>query len=1005
MDFRLLGPFQVEHDGEPVVLGPRRRERCLLGLLLLEQGKVLQADRLLDLLWDGEPPGGGRAVLRSHISHLRARLKVYEHDQDAVGIRTHGSGYSIDVAPDRVDAYRFQQLFARADRLVDPAARAELLRTALGLWRGPVLADVMSTQLRGRVAGELEERRLIAVERLAELDLQTGRAREVVAELAGRVAERPLRERLTELLMVAHVQSGSPAEASWVYHRFRERLADQMGLDPSAELRRLHERVLRQDTTVMVASAAWRRFAGLPRDISDFTGREELVARLLAAVPQSPILTLDGMPGVGKTALAVHLAHRLASGYPDGQLHVDLRGFSAERPVAPLEALARFLRALGVPAARVPVDVDEAAATYRNLLAGRRVLVVLDNAHSAGQVRPLLPGGPTCQVLVTSRDRLDGLVVRDGARRFALDVLSPEESIVLLSAILGRLRVSAEFEAAGELARLCAHLPLALRICAALLAARPGRRIAEFVADIQGAQRLEHLSVVGDLDGSVRAAFDLSYRSLRPEARQLFRRLGLVPGADFTPETVAALVETDAGPTARLLEDLATSHLVSEHLNGRYRFHDLTHCYAVERAGADETPPDRSATVARLLDFYLRRATAAACLAHPEKLRWTGPSPGGTDRSFGTREEAMRWLNAERANLVAAVRHAADHGPRPAAHRLAHVFGGYLVMGRYNVEALAVAEAGVAAADHDNDAQARAGALLDLAAARFFAEQYDPAFEDYTTALAASRQLDWREGQADALNALALLHWESDQLDVAADLHQQAIELNRAANRPAGEARSLVNLGSVHLHLGRYESAARHFSRAADLFRKAGALWGEGMALNGLGQLHHEQGRHEQASEHFTAALDIHRRTGDRHTEAEVLAGLAATQLRLGRYAEALTFARAAVDLATSTDTHRIQADARNTLGEILAVHGDHAAAAEHEHALRIATGVGYRRAKAQAHLGLAAIARAEDRYDHALHHAITALAIAREAGYQPLEVQATTVLSDVQRNPAGTIN
>jgi DNA-binding SARP family transcriptional activator len=999
--FCVLGPVEVYTGDGPALTLPRRRERCLLAILLLEAGRVVPIDRLCELLWEDNPPQQPHRLLRSHIARIRALLARAGAAEHGITLTSQQRGYVLKVDPDTVDVHQFRRLLHIAGRTSDLAERDRLLREALTLWRGPALHHAATDRLRQRLCADLDEQRLRALEEWIAIGLSLGRDHEFLPELAQLNAQDPVRERLIELHMRTLYRLGRTAEALEVYRQARTRLADGLGLDPGPVLQRLHQAILRGEDASDPDIAPVRP-AQLPSDLATFAGRSDHLTHLDTLLSTNPtavvISAIAGTAGVGKTALAIHWAHRVREQFPDGQLHIDLRGYSSEPPLSPLHALARFLRALGVPAKQVPVDIDEAAATYRTLLADKRVLVVLDNALSASQVRPLLPGSPTCRVLITSRDRLDGLVVSDGARRIALDGLTAEESVALLAAIVGHERVYAELDASYELARLCAHLPLALRICAALLGARPGRRIAEFVADIDRADRLDHLAVPGDPDGAVRAAFDLSYRTLRPATRELFRRFGLVPVPGFTAAAAAALVGTYVEQAQRLLEELAAAHLVNEHSPGRYGLHDLLHCYALERVGVEESASDQATAAQRLCRFYLRGVTAAARLVYPEKLRFAVDANDAAAPRFDNRDTAMQWLNAERTNLIVAVQYLADHGLHPTACQLAHAFAGYLAVRGYTVEGLAVAKAGFEAADRDNNPAARAQALLDLAAAHFLAEQYDPALEHYTTALALCRQVGWREGQADALNGLAFFHWETEQLDRAADYHREAVELNRAAGRPTGEAASLTNLGSVHLQRGRYAPAADCFNQAATLFREAGALWGEGMALTALGQLDHDRSEHEQAHQHFLAALNIHRRTGDQRTEAETLTGLASVQLELGRYEKALESARAAVSLAASTRTQRTEADARNTLGRIHAARSDHRAAiAEHRTALQIATDIAHRRARAHAHLGLAAALCAENRHDEALDHADAALTIAREAGYHPLEAQAITALADIQ--------
>src|SRR6266511_3559620 len=539
MDFRLLGPVEAYSQQRPVRLG-RRRERCLLGLLLMEAGNVLTMDRLVALLWNDDPPPAAPRSVHAHVARLRAGLSPH-----GLRIVTAGTGYLADVDPREVDVHRFTAAVARAQALAHPAERAAVLGDALALWRGPLLAGVAGDELRERVGASVEGLRRLAVELRAQALLDGGAHEQVAAELPAQVAEHPTRERLVELLMVALYRGGRQAEALAVYRRTRELLVADLGVEPGPQLQRTHSRVLVRDPTLAAAPPGdtarpdpprWRY---LPRDIPDFTGRAADLDRLDALVPDGDgsatavvITTIAGTAGIGKTALAVHWGHRTAGRYPDGQLYVNLRGYDTGRPLRPVEAFAQLLRALGLSGDKIPVAEPEAADLYRSVLADKRVLVLLDNARSVDQVRPLLPSSPGSVAVITSRDRLTGLLARDGARRLTLDVLRPDEAIALLSRILGADRVQAEPAAARELAALCGHLPLALRIAAANLADQPDRRIAEHVTAL-GEGNVVALAVEGDRQSALRAAFYQSYATLAPRGRRLFRSLGLLPAEDF----------------------------------------------------------------------------------------------------------------------------------------------------------------------------------------------------------------------------------------------------------------------------------------------------------------------------------------------------------------------------------------------------------------------------------------------------------------------------------------
>ncbi len=465
MDFRVLGPVEIEHGGQLIDLGPRRGERCLLGLLLLESERgVLGIDRLQSLLWDDDPPANAQRTVHTYVARLRARLKPFN-----IKIKTISSGYRIEVPAERIDALRFGAAVSRAKDVADPGERATLLASALALWRGPVLADVASDYLRARVGTALEEQRFLAIDLGARADLDRGCHEDVSARLAVPAGDNPTREHLAELLMLAHYRCGRQADALAVYRRSWQTLRDELGVEPGPGLRELHARILANDPALAPSAQDGAplpppRF--LPRDVPDFTGRTTDLRRLDEIAEESRdvagavlITAVTGTAGVGKTALAVRWGHRAAGRFPGGQLYVNLRGYDTGPPLRPVDALAQLLRALGLPGEKIPADEQEASGLYRSLLAERRILVLLDNAASTEQVRPLLPAAPGSITLITSRDRLAGLLARDGARRLVLDVLSPRESVALIGRIVGPQRVSASPEAALALAAACGHLP------------------------------------------------------------------------------------------------------------------------------------------------------------------------------------------------------------------------------------------------------------------------------------------------------------------------------------------------------------------------------------------------------------------------------------------------------------------------------------------------------------------------------------------------------------------
>ncbi len=1026
MELRVLGPVELRTGGGPVPL-PGPRLRAVLGVLALHANRVVASERLLEAVWGLAPPKTARNSLQGHVSRLR-RLLADVGEADRLAFRD--PGYLLRVAPDELDLTEFQRHADEGRRLLaagDTEQAAEMLHAALGLWRGAPLADADLAGLEEEVAG-LEERRLAVLEDRVDADLACGRHAELVDELDGLTRAHPLRERLRRQQMLALYRAGRPAEALAVYGNSRAVLRERLGIDPSPELDRLHRAMLARDPSLDLPRAPAERAADaggeaartapvttrerqndasspvpaqLPAAVSSFTGRADHLHQLDTLlkdeqpVPAVVISAIAGMAGVGKTALAVHWAHRVGEHFPDGQLYVNLRGWAPGPPLEPAQALAGFLRVLGVPAEQVPMEVEQASGMYRSLVAGRRVLVVLDNARDADQVRPLLPGSPTCLVLVTSRERLAGLVAREGARPLALDVLTPDEAHDLLVQVLGADRVGAEPDAAAELARRCAYLPLALRIAAANLTFHPRRTIAELVAKLGEGDRLAALEVQGDEQAAVRAAFDLSYAALAPETCRLFRLLGLAPGPDVTAPAAAALARTTPEDAERRLELLADAHLLAQPAPGRYAFHDLLQAYAAERATAEDTAEERAKAIRSLLAWYLHTADAAARRLYPQMLRLPlAPFEAPRTTGFGDHHQARSWLDAERPNLVAAVRHAATDGPRPVAWLLANTLRSYFWSGMHTVDWLAVAHAGLAAAEADGDLRGEAAAELSLAALHHRQDQYQQATEYATRALHRSRQTGWLDGQAAAYNSLGLADMHLGRLRQAADHVTQALAIDRRTGSLAGQATKLNNLGNVHLELGRLEEAAGYHAQALALYRQAGSREGEAMAISNLGEVYHALGRLDEALDHLTRAVVLLRETGNRGGEAENLRALAALHRDAGRHTGALELAQAAVALTRDIGDRQCEADALDTLATVHQRLGqlDRARACA-EQALALTDEAGYRLLEGQAMAVLAGVELDQGQAEAARRHAQRALELDRETGHRLGQARALLIL------------
>lgn len=990
--FRILGPVLV-FDGAATAPIDAAQQRVVLSILLAARGRVVGTDRLIDELWADRPPRAATSTIQGYVMRLRRRLAAAGRAE----LLTRGRGYELVVDDVQVDAAVFERHLTAGRRLIadgDLESAVVRLSTGLDLWRGPALADVPRCPTVEAEALRLDQARLSALEVCIGAQLDLGRHAGVVDELHRLAHEHPLREKLWAQLIVALYRCGRRAEALDAYHRIRVRLVDELALEPGPELRDLQSAVLADDPRV--ARAAPAAAVGtpvpqqLPPDVSGFVGREQQVERLdslLAmavtphAAPGLPVIsTIAGAGGVGKTALAVHWAHRVSDRFPDGRLYVDLRGYSGGRPLRAIDALARFLRSLGTPAAEIPADEDEAAAAYRSRLAGRRMLILLDNAADPGQVRPLLPGVPGCLVLVTSRDRLSGLTARDGAVGLSLDVFAPADARTLLTRLLGAGRVAAELRATDELAGLCGYLPLALRIAAAQLSHEPDMSIAGYVAELAGGDRLTALSVDGDPHAAVRTTFDHSYAALSVDARRLFRLLGLVAGPHLTVPAAAALANTPRTSAARLLDRLASAHLLDEHVPGRYSLHDLLRRYAAERADVAESRPEQQAALSRLYDYYLRHVDAAAVQLYPQVIRLPGAS--GAEPGFAGHAPASTWLDEERANLVAAVRQAADRGPAAAAWRLADALRGYLFMRMHVVDWGVVASAALAAAEADGDPLARAASHIGLATLHWAQGSHADAVEQFGRALPLAGAAGWIEGEAAVLGNLGNLHWALGRLGDAAACYEKVLSLHGEG----GRATALGNLGLISFAQGDLGDAVDRYQQALVRHRQAGSRSGEARTLTNLGGAYHAMGRLDDALDVLAEAIDVLRAIGDRNVEGDAVRNAALVHRDAGRLDDALDLAGSAIRLARDTGDRRLEAGALATRASVLHRLGRVDEAVDSfAQAWRQAGAVGNRYLVAEALIGLAAAERDAGRAGPAAEHAEQALVIARADGYRLL--------------------
>jgi tetratricopeptide (TPR) repeat protein len=626
------------------------------------------------------------------------------------------------------------------------------------------------------------------------------------------------------------------------------------------------------------------------------------------------------------------------------------------------------------------------------------VLVVLDNARSVDQVRPLLPGSPGCLALVTSRDRLAGLVARDGARRISLDVLPADEARTLLTRLLGSERVAAEPEATTRLASACAYLPLALRIAAAALADQPSHGIQDFVSDLNSGHRLAALEVEGDQETAVRATLDLSYRTVPPPARSVFRLLGLIPGSDFTPDAVAALADLPRDEAKRLLDNLAGAHLVEEHLPGRYTFHDLLREYA-KHTGRDDSESHQASATERLLNWYLAITDAASRQLHPTVARLpivrprkpeSGP-PFDPDRT-----DVLAWLDTELPNLIAVVLHAARHGPVQVAWLLTDSLRLYIWTGKHSVEGLALGHAAANAARAADDPAGQASAQLVLAMAHQGHGDYGQSHSCGTAAITLAKQAGWREGEAAATNHVASTCIMHGRLDDAVEYLTRALAINEDLGRRGAQGVNIAQIGIVQFEAGNLAASIRSHVEALAISRETGSSALEAVELNNLGVAHHVLGDLGEAMKHFAEALALAREISDPTLESMTLCSTAVVHHDAGRHHEALALVDASGTLARRVGDRQEEAYTLNILARVRNSLGDHRRAVAHlaEVLSLVQDDRPFARAEALIDLAIAHTCLAE--YDQASEIAHDALALSRRMSYRMREGQALTVLAEI---------
>jgi DNA-binding SARP family transcriptional activator len=900
---RLLGPVDVIVDGAPQTV-PGLRRRAVLATLALRAGEVVGTDQLIDAVWGTAVPSTAANTLQSHVSYLRHLLPK----KSVIVARP--PGYVLDLGQDGTDVQVAERLLRQGSQAGDPAEGVRQLREAAALWRGRSLANVTGLVWLEGQAERLDMLQLTVKRALAQARLAIGEHTQLLPELEQLAAEYPLDEQIRAQLMLALYRCGRQADALAAFQRLRYELDEKLGLEPSQPLRDMEVAILRQDPSLDAAAAiataakAAAQATGsarpvpmtpaqLPSPVPGFAGRhaelhllETIRSDGLADPATVTISAVSGTAGVGKTALVVHWAHQVAKHFPDGQLFVNLHGFGPDgSAVSPATAVRGFLDALGVPATQIPDGLQAQTALYRSLLSGRRVLVVIDNARDADQVRPLLPGSPGCLAIVTSRHQLTGLVATDGARPLVLDLLSDEDARDLLARRLGQARIASDPLAVEEIVTGCSRLPLALSIAAARAATTPAFPLSVVATELREAGSTLDPFDAGDHATDVRAVFSWSYHALSAEAAALFRLLGLYPGCDIEVPAIASLAGLRLDRVKVLIAELTRANLLTEYRPLWYSIHDLLRAYAAELLSAHDPPQTHEQALRRMLEHYLHTAHSAVVLMEPYfNSLDLAPAPAGVILApLASAGEAQAWFATEHASLLAAVHLAADAGLDTITWQLAWAQSMFLLRnGSWN-EQLMVQRIGLDAARRVGDQAGEAHLLHRLASGYAMAGRLDEADDLFRRALRQFQLIDDPANQAIILSSMTALAGRRQRPGDALKYSLRANDLFQLAGHRAGQALMLNDIGYAHALLGNYRQGLAYCHRALRATRELDARNWEAATWDSLGYIHHKLGDHRRATSCYQRAIERYQERADRFNEADTLISLGDVWLAIGQ--------------------------------------------------------------------------------------------------------------------------
>ena len=1009
MEFRVLGPIELWSSGQQYDLGPTRA-RCVLAILMLTPRTIVPTDVLIDRIWDTEPPPKARESLAVYITRLRASLR--HAVGDSVRLVGRARGYELDVDPDVVDLHQFRRLRRQADALAgngDADQAALLLREADRLWCGQAFAGIRGDWM-ARMRASLEEERRAAILKRVECELDLGRHADLVGELGNLLTQYPLDEAFIAHQMTALYGSGRAAEALSLFRDTRRQLIDEQGTEPGPALTELHQRILSQDPELASGLTGPGRQLSrtaqpdtLPPEMVEFVGRDEELSLLVQRPGDGPrISVIEGMAGVGKTALAIHAARSAAAQYPDGTFYLNFHTHDPGLPsLDAAEALHRLLRMLTAPATRIPDATGERAALLRAQLSRRRAILILDDAAGPDQIQPLLPASGQSLILITTRRTLSGL---PGAHALTLDVLSVPDAITLFRRVAGQGRAHDE-DAAAMAVELCGRLPLAIQLAAGRLAHDYPPRLADLVEELARSP----VPAPGAASPQVMSAFDLSYRSLEPEHQRFFRRLGMSPCGSISPQAAAALGGVTLAEAQQALAALLDHHLLARAPGGQFRFHDLIREYAALRATQEDSGAERRRAVGRLLNYYLSAADQADRVLHPFRRRMPVPVSRRTPASpaLATTDGAAGWLESEWHNILQAAQYAGRHEWKQKCADLIHVLGGFLEVRAYWDDAIAAHTLAVQAGRDLVDAARVARASLELSEVLQQTGQHDAALPLAEEAADIYRSLADRRGEAEALDQIGLAHQRAGRSRDSLAYFAEARSIYGDTADSHGVADTLTHSGIASWQLGRYPDAMGNLRDALLLYQAAGDRRGQAKTLNNLGRMQLNFGYHRDALDGYQKALEIFREIGVAQSEAILYHNIGALYYYKGSYDDGLAAYRRALAIYREIGDLPNEADVLNDIGAVYqsAECYDEALIC-HEKARVIAEEIGDLRQQVTALRGIGGVRRGCGGYGEAFDLYHTALKLAREIGdpYEEakiLEGIAETTLSTLRPDAA----